>query len=139
MGAEEARIDRLRAVSSDGAWTGWGRFFLDGVANQAGENERKVRAIMALYERVKVDIIDATHSQHGVRVVGFIFRQPVFGSAQFVAWSEIPRPTAQRFVALLREAGLLHTARPPRGRRGGVCVFTELLEIVEGRTLASAR
>jgi Fic family protein len=101
----DAYIDRLRAVSSDDAWTEWCRFFLDGVADQAGENERKVRAILALYERVKVDIIDVTHSQHGVRAVDFIFRQPVFGSAQFVARSEIPRPTAQRFVALLRRCG----------------------------------
>ena len=119
-------------MSSDGAWTEWCRFFLDGVAVQAGENERKVRAILALYERVKVDIVHMTRSQHGVRALDFIFRQPVFGSAQFVAGSEIPKPTAQRFIALLREAGLLHTARPARGRRGGVYVFTELMAIVEG-------
>lgn len=69
------------------------------------------------------------------RALDFIFRQPVVGSAQFVAWSEIPKPTAQRFIALLRNAGLLHTARAPRGRRGGVYVFTELIVIVEGRAL----
>ena len=129
----EAYVDRLRAVSSDDAWTAWCRFFLDGVADQAGENERTVRAILALYGRVKVGIVDMTRSQHGVRALDFIFRQPVFGSAQFVARSEIPRPTAQRFIALLREAGLLHTARPARGRRGGVYVFTELIALVEGR------
>ena len=94
-----------------------------------------MRAILALYERVKVDIIDVTRSQHGVRALDFIFRQPVFGSAQFVNWSEIPKPSAQRFISLMRSAGLLHTARPPRGRRGGVYVFTELIEIVEGRGL----
>ena len=112
-----------------------GRSFLNGVADQAGENERKVRAILALYERVKVDISDVTRSQHGVRALDFIFRQPVFGSAQFVDWSEIPKPTAHRFSARLRDAGLLHTARPPRGRRGGVYVFAQLVEIVEGRSL----
>ena len=112
-----------------------GRSFLNGVADQAGENERKVRAILAVYERVKVDISDVMRSQHGVRALDFIFRQPVFGSAQFVAQSEIPRPTALRFIALLREAGLLHTARAPRGRRGGVYVFTELIAIAEGRSL----
>ncbi len=131
----EAYIDRLRAVSSDDAWTEWCRFFLDGVADQAGENERKAHAILALYERVKVDIVDVTRSQHGVRALDFIFRQPVFGSAQFVVRSEIPKATAQRFIALLREAGLLHTARAARGRRGGVYVFAELIALVEGRSL----
>lgn len=85
--------------------------------------------------RALAGIIDVTRSQHGVRALDFIFRQPVFGSAQFVDWSEIPKPTAQRFIARMRSAGLLHTARPPRGRRGGVYVFTELIEIVEGRAL----
>ncbi|TVR94283.1 MAG: hypothetical protein EA416_03820 [Trueperaceae bacterium] len=59
----------------------------------------------------------------------------MFGSAQFVARSEIPRPTAQRFIALLRDASVLRTARPSRGRRGGVYVFTELMGIVEGRSI----
>ena len=131
----DAYIDRLRAVSSDGAWTEWCRFFLDGVADQAAENDRKVRAILALYERVKVDIIDVTRLQHGVRALDFIFRQPAFGSAQFVEGSEIPKATAHRFIGLLREAGLLRTARPSKGRRGGIYVFTELIEVIEGRSL----
>ena len=96
-------------------------------------------AILALYERVKVDIIDVPRSQHGVRTLDFIFRQPVSGSAQFVAWTETSKRTAQRFVALLHVASLPDTPRRPRGRRGGVYVFTELIEIVEGRALASAR
>lgn len=128
-------IERLRAVSDAEAWTEWCRFFLDGVTDQAAENEHKVRAILALYERVKVAIIDVTRSQHGVRALDFLFRRPVFGSAQFVEESEIPKPTAQRFIVLLREADLLHTARPPRGRRGGIYVFTELIEVIEGRSL----
>ncbi|TVR94284.1 MAG: Fic family protein [Trueperaceae bacterium] len=56
----DAYIEGLRAMSSHDAWTEWCRFFLDGVADQAGENERRVRAMLALYERVKVDIVDRT-------------------------------------------------------------------------------
>jgi ABC-type glutathione transport system ATPase component len=55
-------------------------------------------------------------------------------SAQFCEGSEIPRPTAQRFIALLRHAGLWHTVRARRGRSGGVVAFTELIEIIEGRS-----
>ena len=49
---------------------------------------------------------------NGVRALDVISRQPVSGSAQFVARSEIPKATAQRSVALPREAGLLHTLGP---------------------------
>ena len=45
--------ERLRAVSRDGDWTGWCAFFLQGIREQAAENERKARAILSLYNRVK--------------------------------------------------------------------------------------
>jgi hypothetical protein len=75
-------IDRLRAESSDGVWRAWRRFSLDGVTDQAGENERKFRAVLEL----------------------------------------------------LRDAGLLYTVRPRRGRRGAVCAVVDVVEITEGRS-----
>ncbi|MGH8549823.1 MAG: restriction endonuclease subunit S [Methylococcales bacterium] len=38
--------ERLRAVSRDGDWTAWCAFFLQGVRDQAGDNERKARDIL---------------------------------------------------------------------------------------------
>jgi len=132
----DAYVKRLRAVSSDGAWTEWCRFYLDGVAEQAAENERKVRAILALYERTKDVIVDLARSQHSVRALDFVFREPVFGSARFIAESGIPKPTALRLIAMLREAGLVTTVRPPRGRRAGVYAFGQLIAIAEGSSSA---
>jgi Fic family protein len=124
---------RLRAVSRDNDWTGWCRFFLQGVCHQAAENESKARAILELYDRLKNQIADLVHSQHSIRALDFLFQMPVFSSPTFVSHSEIPKPTANRILTLLRENGPLVTIREGKGRRSGIYAFMELLNIAEGR------
>lgn len=124
---------RLKAVSRDGDWTAWCAFFLQGVAEQAVENERKARAILALYDRVKTEVIELSRSQHAIRAVDFIFQYPIFASTHFASDSTIPKPSALRILALLRDAGLLRVVRAGRGRRVGIFAFFELLEVAEGR------
>lgn len=124
--------ERLRAVSREGDWTGWCAFFLQGIREQAGENERKARAILSLYNRIKTQVADLTHSQHAIRAVDFIFQSPIFSAPLFTNHSEIPKPTANRILTLLREEGILLTIQEGRGRRPGFYAFRELLNIAEG-------
>ncbi|PLX46783.1 MAG: cell filamentation protein Fic [Desulfobulbaceae bacterium] len=124
--------ERLRAVSREDAWTEWSAFFLQGIVEQSAENERKARAILALYERVKTQVVDLTHSQHAIRAVDFLFQHPIFTATHFTTYSEIPKPTAARILSMLREDGMLHTLREGRGRRSGIYAFRELLNIAEG-------
>jgi Fic family protein len=125
--------ERLRAVSRDGDWTGWCAFFLKGVQQQASENERKAREILRLYERLKVEVVEFTHSQHSIRAVDFIFQSPIFTAPHFTNHSEIPKPTAARILSLLRDKGILITIREGKGRRAGIYAFRELLNIAEGQ------
>ncbi len=131
----EAYQESLRAVSRDDAWTEWCVFFLQGIAAQAGENERKARAILALYERVKTQVADLTHSQHAIRAVDFLFQHPIFSAPHFTQHSDIPRPTAARILGVLREGQLLHTLREGKGRRHGIFIFRELINIAEGEVV----
>ncbi|MDZ7800819.1 MAG: Fic/DOC family N-terminal domain-containing protein [Trueperaceae bacterium] len=129
----DAYVARLRAVSSNDAWNDWCAYFLDGVIRQATANERKARAILELYERCKNDVVDLTHSQYAVRTVDFLFQYPIFASPHLAEASGIPtRATAMRILRLLREAGLVRTIRPGRGRRSGIFAFPELLNLAEG-------
>ena len=125
--------ERLRAVSSEGDWTGWCAFFLTGVRQQAAENERKARAILALYNRVKAYAVELTHSQHSIRAVDFIFQNPIFMAPHFTRQSRIPKPTAARILMLLRKNELLRTLQKGKGRRPGIYAFKELLNIAEGK------
>lgn len=131
----ETYQERLRAVSRDSAWTDWCAFFLEGIVEQSAENEQKARAILTLYEQVKTRVIDLTHSQHAIRAVDFLFQSPIFKAPDFTEESEIPKPTAARILAMLREDGLLHPLREGRGRRSGIYAFRELLNVAEGRRI----
>ena len=124
--------ERLRAVSRDGDWTSWCVFFLEGVREQASENERRARAILALYDRLKTQMTDLTHSQHAMRAVDFLFQSPIFSAPVFTSHADIPKPTASRILALLRDAGILFTLEEGRGRRAGIYAFRELLNVAEG-------
>jgi len=124
--------ERLRAVSRDGDWTTWCEFFLQGIRQQAGENERRARAILALYDQVKNQVADLTHSQHAIRAVDFLFQSPIFSAPVFTNHAEIPKPTANRILTLLRDAGILLTLEEGRGRRAGIYAFRELLNVAEG-------
>lgn len=129
----DSYIERLRAVSRDGAWTEWVRFFLQGVMEQASENQRKAYEILGLYERAKQRIVELTHSQHAIRAEDFLFQNPIFSATDFIREAQIPKPSAQRILNVLRNSGMLHTLRPGRGRRTGIFAFPELLNITEGR------
>jgi Fic family protein len=131
----EAYQEKLRAVSRADAWTDWCAFFLQGVVEQSAENESKARAILELYERVKTQVVDTTHSQHAIRAVDFLFQQPVFSAPVFTEHSVIPKPTAARILTILREMDLLHTLREGKGRRPGIYAFRELLNVAEGRRI----
>jgi Fic family protein len=125
--------DRLLAVSRDGDWTGWCAFFLRALIAQADANRDKALAIVALYRRRKDWIAEVTHSHHAVRALDWIFAKPIFRASDFVATGEIPRPTANRILRVVREQGLLKEIRPASGRRAAVLAFPELLNIAEGR------
>lgn len=127
--------ERLRAVSRDGDWTGWCVFFLQGVREQSNENERRARAILALYDRVKTQVVELTHSQHAIRAIDFLFQAPIFAAPTFINHAEIPKPTANRILALLRDQGVLLTLEEGRGRRAGIYAFRELLDVAEGKDL----
>ncbi len=126
---------RLLSISSDDDWTGWCMFFLQAVINQAHDNQSKAASILELYEKKKQQIVDLTHSQYAIHALDFIFSRPVFSSTDFSSVNEVPKPTAKRILALLRDSGIVTTVREPRGSRPAVYAFTELINIAEGRAV----
>lgn len=133
----EARRDeyyeRLLAVSRDLDWTGWVKFFLDGVRIQAEENLAKVRAIRQLYEDLKPVVQESTHSQYGIQALDWLFCTPIFKRPRFVKQSKIPDATARRILTVLQKKGIVQELEPSRGRRAGLLGFMELLRVTESR------
>ena len=88
---------------------------------------------MGLYQTKKDWILEKTHSQYAVRALDWFFDHPIFRTSDFVASVDIPKPTANRIIRVVREEGLLLEIRPGSGRRAAILAFRELLNIAEGR------
>ena len=123
--------ERLRAVSRDGDWTGWCKFFLNAIIHQAKENLDKTKAILGLYDYKKDVIAEATRSQYGIKALDFLFSNPIFSSSKFVANAGIPRPTASRILQVLKQKDVLKTVSEAKGQRPATLVFWKLLTIIE--------
>ncbi len=136
----EARRDeyiaRLRELGRPESWTRWTAFFLEGVAQQAEANTNKARAIQDLYERLKRQVLDLTHSQYAVPLVDYIFEKPIFRSSDVAKLEQMPSaPMVASLLKTLRSHNVLHTIREGAGSRPHVLALAELINLCEGRKI----
>ncbi len=123
-------IDRMRAVSAEGAWTDWVLFFLSALESESKRNLYKAEQIRSLYEDMKERFRDVLSSRWTITALDFIFTRPVFRNNLFTSKSGIPAPTAHKFTRNLLDAGLLKTMAPSAGRRPALYAFEPLLSLV---------
>ena len=128
----DAYYEGLLAVSRDGDWTGWCRFFLQAVQAQAEDNLTKAQGILDLYERMKRRVADLTRSRYAIHALDWMFERPMFRGAEFVAGTAGAERTARRILEVLCENGVLRVVVPGAGRRTAILAFPDLLDIVEG-------
>ena len=95
---------RLQAISRKGDWNGWISFFLQAVLDQAEENNRKARAIIELFNKMKISVPEITHSQYAVQALDGDFDRPIFSSSKFRRTFWYTRDTALRILRLLAKA-----------------------------------
>jgi Fic family protein len=127
--------ERLLSISRDNNWTTWCEFFLNAIIQQAKENQSKASAILSLYEDKKKIIVDLARSQYSVHALDFIFSRPIFKSTEFTSISKVPKPTANRILAVLRDNKICKILRKSSGRRPAIYVFSELINITEGNKI----
>lgn len=129
-------ISCLRALGhTEDAWNRWIEFFLKAVDEQARENAAKARAIMELYEKLKVRVIELTHSQYAVPLLDQIFERPLFHSSH-LRFPNIPMPGRATIASLLRallQVGILKVIKEASGRRPQVLALADLINLCEGK------
>ena len=126
---------RLQNISREGDWNGWIAFFLQAVAQQAKANNSKTRDIMNLYEAMKDQIHQITHSQYTVHLLDAIFDRPIFKSTHLVNHTKIPAASVKSFIPKLKKAGILKEIQPASGRNPAILAFGRLLNIAEGMSV----
>jgi len=128
----EEYYDRLLAVSRDCDWSGWCVFFLKAVRMQAENNLQKAKAVLDLYDKMKLKVAEMSHSQFSIHALNWIFETPIFNSSDFVRASGIPKPTAARILRVLKEENILQVWEESRGNKPAVYAYGELLNVAEG-------
>ncbi len=127
-------VGGLRTLNGPESWNRWVEFFLVAVAEQAVENGEKARAILALYERLKVKVLDLTHSQYAVPLLDRLFKQPIFPTTYLTTDKAMPsKPMVMTLLKRLREAGILRTVREGIGPKAAVLALAELVNLSEGK------
>ena len=129
-------IQRLRALSADPAeWNDWISFFLTALIEQARENADKARAVMDLYERLKVRVLELTRSQYAVPMLDVLFARPILRSSDFESQPGMPsKQMIMSMVGKLKQDNILKVVREGSGRRPQVLALTELINLCEGQT-----
>lgn len=69
--------DRLTAIRNDGDWEGWLKFFLRGVYEISRSATESSRSILELRERHRDQIASLSSSNSGLRLLDYLFQQPV--------------------------------------------------------------
>ena len=95
----------------------------------------RLQQTMQLYEHMKEQMRDVTHSQYSSQMVDALFDRPIFSIADFSERAQIPKPTCHKLIRQLHQSGILQIMKKAAGRRSAIYVFPELLNTLEGRQI----
>ncbi|MCU0660789.1 MAG: Fic family protein [Myxococcota bacterium] len=125
----DAYYEHLLGVSRDGNWTDWCRFFLEAVRVQAEENQSRATAIIALYNELKLRVVELTHSAYAIPALDWIFSNPIFRSTAFIEGAHVPAPTARRILSIFKKELILQELSRSKGSRAAAYVCPRLLNL----------
>ncbi len=129
-------IAHLRALGQPGSWNAWVKFFLNAIVVQAELNANRARAIQDLYDRLKKQVLELTHSQYAVPLLDRMFDRPINRSSDFIGQPDMPStPMIMNMLTRFKAAGILKTVREGAGRRAQILALAELINLCEGRNV----
>ena len=105
---QQTYYDLLLAVSREGAWEPWLHFFLRGVAAQARDGVARTERLLALRERYREQVQTERTAARLLQAVDLLFTRPAVTVRDVESALQVNFATAQRYVAQLEQAGMLH-------------------------------
>jgi len=103
----DAYYARLRAVSAEGDWAGWLRFFLTGVAVQSRDATERAKRLQDLQGAWRAAVTSARSSALLVRLVDHLFSAPVLTIPRAQGLLGVTYPAARANIDKLVQAGIL--------------------------------
>ncbi|WP_135304684.1 Fic family protein [Haloarcula amylovorans] len=97
-------VERMRAVSEDGAWDEWLTFFLEGLRSQAETSYERTQQLRELQEHYEEEYSGNTNTDKFARQ---LLQYPYFMAPDLVEYLDISRRTAYKVVDDLEADGLI--------------------------------
>lgn len=121
--------DGLRAVSESADWSGWIRYFLSGIQQQAEDGAKVARRIVDLNKELTPRMVMIS-SEYGLKVLDVMFNQPVFTASILRNEAAIDAmQTSYSIIQRLLTEGIITDITPTRARSKRY-EFKQLLYIV---------
>src|SRR5690606_32529350 len=120
-------IDRLFCVSTEGDWTGWIEFCLNGVISQAKDTEKRCDRLLKIYDDFKERIHNTGGSHRLNRIAEDLFVTPVVQIPSIADKFSVTYHTARSDVERLIKAGVL-AELPGQGIR--TFISSEIFEVI---------
>lgn len=124
----EEYYERLKEISQSNKWNEWIGFFLTAFIEQAKRNIQKAEMIHNLYGKTKLDIHEI-RTRYELPTLDALFQMPIFNSSNFIQYTGIPKPSAQRILKILKEKGIITELRKGGGRKPAIFAFTSLTSV----------
>lgn len=102
-------IDNLERISKNNDWDNWIQYYLKGVILSANESIIKAKKIITYYDEIKNNVLPKLNSSFGIKVLDFIFIQPIFNAKQLSEKCEFSDRTAYKLINILIEEGVLES------------------------------
>ena len=97
-------VERMRAVSEDGAWDKWLMFFLEGLRSQAETSYERTQRLRDLQGRYETEYPGTTNTDMFARQ---LLQYPYFTAPDLVEYLDVSRRTAYKVVDDLEADGLI--------------------------------
>lgn len=128
----EEYIAHLRALGVErDAWTRWCLFFLEALTVQAEQNAIKVKAVLALYERLKAQMVLTSRSRFAVPLLDAMFAQPIFQAGSLLRNGMPQRVMLMRLLTRMVDDKILRVLVQGGGRRAAVYSLHELVSLCD--------
>ncbi len=121
--------DRLLAVSQQGKWEAWVRFFLRGVSLQARDSVMRLERLQGLRLKYQAVVESSRNSARMEKALDFLFMRPILSVRQLEAGLGVNFVAAKRSIEKLVSAGILQEATGYSRNR--IFRATEILKALE--------
>ncbi len=124
-----AYANHLLLVSQTGAWSGWIRFFLEGVIEQSRDAVVRSQRLLGLWQDYRQKLQTARASALLLRLVDELFSFPALTISQAREVLGVTYPSAKKTMEKLVKAGILKTADERQWNR--VYFASEIVALIE--------